>query len=68
MRGFSFPTHAAPEIYLSKTPNTKSDMWSLGVILYQLITSKHPFGQDHSFEMIRAIQTKDHDPLPDNTP
>ena len=68
MEIFTFPTHGAPEIYLDQTPTLKSDMWALGVILYQLISSKHPFGQEREFKMIKAIQSKEPEPLPDNTP
>ena len=67
MGKFTFPTHGAPE-YLYVTASLKSDMWALGVILYQLISSKHPFGQEHESKRIKAILTKEPEPLPDNTP
>ena len=44
-----FTTHAgtrltmAPEILEGKEYNTKCDLWSLGVIIYQLYTKKFPF-------------------------
>ena len=44
-----FTTHAgtrltmAPEILEGKEYNTKCDLWSLGVIIYQLCTKKFPF-------------------------
>ena len=44
-----FNTHAgtrltmAPEILEGKEYNTKCDLWSLGVIIYQLCTKKFPF-------------------------
>jgi serine/threonine protein kinase len=41
-------TYRSPEI-LSNTPyNTKTDMWSLGILLYELITFKSPFDPVHS--------------------
>lgn len=66
--GFSFTTHGAPEIILQQPRSTKSDMWSLGVILYELITSKHPFGEYLSFSMLKAIQNGEYEPLPENIP
>lgn len=39
------PVYMAPEIILGEAYNTKSDIWSLGVILYQLMYKKHPYGE-----------------------
>ncbi len=50
------PLYMAPEIVLSRPTdkeqhkestgpyNTKSDVWSLGIILYQMMYNKHPYG------------------------
>lgn len=37
------PYYLSPEICLNKPYNSKSDMWSLGVVLYELLTLRHPF-------------------------
>ena len=37
------PLYMAPEIIKDKEYNSKSDIWSLGVIIYELITRKHPY-------------------------
>ena len=44
--------YSAPEVIDGKPPTTSSDVWSLGVILYQLVTMKLPF------EQISAIFTQ----------
>jgi len=37
----------APEIFNEKKYNEKADMWSLGIIMYILLTGKAPyFGND----------------------
>lgn len=38
--------YTAPECFLGEAGSKKSDMFSLGVICYQLVTGKHPYGTD----------------------
>jgi serine/threonine protein kinase len=41
---FTTPAYIAPEVLDKKEPTSKVDMWALGIILYQLLSSlKHPF-------------------------
>ena len=40
------PLYMAPEIIKNKEYNLKSDIWSLGVIIYELFTKKHPYYVD----------------------
>ena len=37
------PLYIAPEILISKPYTTKVDIWSFGIILYELATGKTPF-------------------------
>lgn len=37
------PYYLSPEICEEKNYNDKSDVWSLGCILYELCSYKHPF-------------------------
>lgn len=37
------PNYLSPEMVEGKTFSLKSDIWALGVILYQLCTFKMPF-------------------------
>ncbi len=37
------PAYMAPEVLLEKLPDTRSDIFSLGVVLYEMLTLKNPF-------------------------
>lgn len=39
------PLYMAPEIVLEKPYSIKSDIWSLGIILYQMMYKTHPYGE-----------------------
>jgi len=49
------PYFMPPEVIQDKPYDSKADVWSLGVILYELITLKKPFeGNDHR-QLFKAI-------------
>ena len=57
-----FNTHAgtriamAPEILEGKEYNTKCDLWSLGVIIYQLCTKSNPYNGVHENQILAKIR------------
>jgi cGMP-dependent protein kinase 1 len=59
------PHYMAPEVFaggIGEGYTASVDIWSLGIMLYELLSGKLPFGEDHSdpteiFELIK------HDPL-----
>jgi len=57
----------APEILnssLAKPNISKQDVWSIGVIAYQLCTLRLPFKSEHTGATAAAILNNPHDPIP----
>lgn len=52
------PLYMAPEVILGNEYNSKSDIWSLGIILYQMMYKKHPFIANNLFKLINCYKNK----------
>jgi serine/threonine-protein kinase len=61
--------YMAPEQFVTGQSSVQSDLWALGVILYELAAGRHPFARPDGdeFQSIRAIQFVD-PPLLDAIP
>ncbi|KAA6374940.1 MAG: putative Serine/threonine protein kinase [Streblomastix strix] len=57
--------YMAPEVHLLKRMNKQSDIFSLGVIIFQLITGHHPYEADSEEAMIDKIKKNKVSELPD---
>lgn len=61
------PYYMAPEVLKGIPYDSKADMWSVGVILYELITLKKPFDCDTVTQVLKMICEVEHTPLPHGT-
>ena len=50
------PMYMAPEIMKNKKYDFKSDLWSIGVIFFEMLTGETPFKAKNIYELIRVIE------------
>ncbi|HKS29040.1 MAG TPA: DUF4268 domain-containing protein [Pyrinomonadaceae bacterium] len=61
------PAYMPPEAFDGKR-SEHTDIWSAGVICYQLLTGRLPFPHTDISSLLMAIVTKESGPLPDSVP
>ena len=52
------PMYMAPEIMLKKRYNNKSDLWSVGVIFYELVFGTTPYKAKNMIDLMTGIKRK----------
>ncbi|XP_056329097.1 serine/threonine-protein kinase Nek3 [Danio aesculapii] len=62
------PYYVSPEIWDNKPYNNKSDVWSLGCVLYELCTLQHPFQARSWKSLILKVCRGSYAPLPSHFP
>ena len=60
--------YMAPEVVRGETQDERSDLWSLGVVLYEMATGKRPFHGNNVIDVAAAIVRDPPSPLADDAP
>ena len=50
------PYYLSPELCEDKPYNEKSDVWALGVVLYECCTQRHPFDADNQVSRKSSLE------------
>jgi len=56
-------TYAAPEVYDGSSATPRSDVYSAGVVLYQLLSGENPFRGKNMAEIVRRVLTEKLPPI-----
>lgn len=53
------PLYMAPEILQNRRYGVKADLWSVGAVLFELVSGKPPYGGMNHLQLLRNIETKE---------
>src|SRR5439155_3654686 len=62
------PHYLAPEVMLGRKADARSDLWALGVLLYEMATGSLPFEGKTVYQLMAAIMNETPGPMPARVP
>ncbi len=65
---FGTPQYMSPEQARAAPPDARSDLYSLGILTYQMIANKVPFDGEDAMTVLRLHATEPLPPLPNTVP
>jgi NIMA (never in mitosis gene a)-related kinase len=57
------PYYASPEVWQDKPYDQKSDMWSLGCVIYEMVAKKPPFKSNSMKELYKKVIQAKYSPV-----
>jgi serine/threonine-protein kinase len=57
------PAYMSPEQAQGLPVDRRSDLWSLGAVLYEMVTGRLPFVADHEAAVLHGILYQEHEPI-----
>ena len=60
-----FPIYMSPQVYNCETYCTKCDVWSLGILLYEMLFKKIPWYGHNAYDLFKNIKTQPLNLVPD---
>jgi len=60
------PAYAAPEVWMERPYGLKSDIWSLGCVLYEMVTLRCPFREDNMVKLYNKVLVGEYKKIPNN--
>lgn len=62
------PAYMSPEMLQNKQPDTRSDIWSFGVLLYEMLTGRNPFEAEQMTAVLMNILNQPIPPILEQRP